>query len=106
MNYLIIGDTDGLIAFINPTDANNEQASTILSFLEEHQATLYFPTTTIAEAVTTLIRKDASPSLAQQIIEHCRTGKIQVIPVDDTVIAAAIPLFNIHGSKQNTFFDA
>jgi hypothetical protein len=37
----IIGDADGLIAFINPKDASNNKATKILTFLEKHDATLY-----------------------------------------------------------------
>ena len=104
--YVIVGDADGLIAFINPQDASNQQANHILSFLEENNATLCFPTTAIAEAVTALQRKHASPPLAQQIIDQCKAGNLLLVPVDDTVITLAIALFNPHGSKQNTFFDA
>jgi hypothetical protein len=95
----IIGDADGLIGFINPHDAHNQQANKILSFLEAHNATLSFPTTAIAEAITTLIRKDASPSLARQIINHCRAGNILFTPVDETVMTTAISFFNPDGSK-------
>ncbi len=104
--FLTIGDADGLIAYINPHDANNTKANTVLSFLEEQQATLYFPTTTIAEAITTLQRKYASPPLAQKLIDQCRAGTLQFITVDETVISLAVTLFNPRGSKQDTFFDA
>ena len=102
----IIGDADGLIAFINPRDASNKQANKILTFLEEHEATLYFPTTTIAETITALVRKHASPPLARQIVEQCKAGSILFIPVDEVVITTAIGLYNPEGSKYNTFFDA
>lgn len=104
--YLIIGDADGLIASINPQDANNQRASSLLSFLEEHQATLYFPTSTIAETITTLQRKHASPPLAQQIIDQCKAGNLLLANVDASIIALATTLFDPHGSKHNTFFDA
>lgn len=102
----IIGDADGLIAFINPHDASNQHAQEIISFLEREQASLSFPTTTIAETVTTLQRKHASPPLAQLVVDQCRSGKLQLVPVDEAVIALASTLFTPHGSKQNTFFDA
>ena len=102
----IIGDADGLMSFINPQDAHNQQEKRILSFLESHNATLSFPTTTIAEAITTLIRKEASPPLARQIIEHCRAGNILLTPVDEAVMTTAISFFNPDGSKKNTIFDA
>lgn len=102
----IIGDADGLIAFINPHDASNKQANKTVTFLEGHEATLYFPTTTIAETITALVRKHGSPPLARQIVEQCKTGNILFIPVDEVVITTAIGFYNPEGSKQNTFFDA
>jgi predicted nucleic acid-binding protein len=105
-NLTIIGDADGLIAYINPQDASNKQANNILAFLEKHEATLYFPTTTIAETITALARKHASPALARQIVEQCKTGSILFIPVDEAVITTAIGFYNPEGSKYNTFFDA
>ena len=102
----VIGDTDGLIAFINPEDANNEKANRSISFMQKNDAILYFPTTTIAETVTTLQRKHASPILAQKVIDQCKEGNLSLIAVDTTIITNAINLFNPYGSKQNTFFDA
>jgi predicted nucleic acid-binding protein len=102
----IIGDADGLIAFINPQDASNRQANKILAFLEEQKATLYYPTTTIAETITALVRKHASPPLARQIVEQCKAGNILFIPVDQAVITTAITFYNPEASKYNTFFDA
>jgi predicted nucleic acid-binding protein len=102
----IIGDADGLIAFINPKDASNNQANKILTFLEEHEATLYFPTTAIAETITSLVRRHASPPLARQIVEQCKAGSFLFIPVNEVVITSAIGFYNPDGSKYNTFFDA
>ena len=90
----IIGDADGLIAFINPQDASNKQASKTLTFLEEEKAALYFPTTAIAETITTLVRKHASPPLARQVVEQCKAGRFSFIPVDETVLKTAIGFYN------------
>jgi predicted nucleic acid-binding protein len=105
-NLTIIGDADGLIAFINIRDASNEQANKILTFLDEQKATLYFPTTAIAETITTLVRKHASPPLARQVVEQCKAGSFSFIPVDEAVLKTAIGFYNPDGSKKNTFFDA
>jgi predicted nucleic acid-binding protein len=102
----VIGDADGLIAFINPRDASNKQANKILTFLEKNEAALYFPTTAIAETITALVRRHASPPLARQIVEQCKAGNLLFIPVDDVVITTAIGLYDPEGSKYNTFFDA
>lgn len=105
-NSLVIGDADGLIAFINPQDASNKKANHIISFLEENNTTLIFPTTAIAEAITTLVRKHASPPLARQLIHQCKAGNLQMTLVDDAVIALAIELYKPQASQYNTFFDA
>ena len=102
----IIGDADGLIAFVNPQNTSNKQASKILTFLDEQEANLYFPTTVIAESITSLVRKHASPPLAMQIVEQCKTGSFLFIPVDEAVITTAITFYNPEASKYNTFFDA
>jgi len=102
----IIGDADGLIAFINPKDSSNKQANKTLNFLDEHEAALYFPTTAIAETITSLVRRHASPPLAMKIIEQCKTGSFLFIPVDEAVITTAITFYNPEASKYNTFFDA
>ena len=77
-----------------------------MTLLEENEATLYFPTTTIAETITALARKHASPALARQIVEQCKFRSILFTPVDEAVITTAIGFYNPDGSKKNTFFDA
>jgi predicted nucleic acid-binding protein len=103
---LIIGDTDGLIGYLNPADPHNKQALSTISFLAQHNAILAFPTTAIAEAVTTFQRKYSNPLLAQQIVEQYKAGHLLTIPIDDTSLQLALSLFDPHGSKQNTLFDA
>jgi predicted nucleic acid-binding protein len=103
---IIIGDTDGLIGFINPKDPHNQQATAIISFLVQHNALLSFPTTAIAETITTLQRKYANPALAQEVIEQYKANNLNLLPIDESVIQLATTLFRPFGSKQNTFFDA
>ena len=61
---------------------------------------------TIAETITALARKHASPALARQIVEQCKFRSILFTPVDEAVITTAIGFYNPDGSKKNTFFDA
>jgi predicted nucleic-acid-binding protein len=53
-----------------------------------------------------LVRKHASPPLAKQIVEHCKSGSILFVPVDEAIITMAIAFYSPDGSKYNTFFDA
>jgi predicted nucleic acid-binding protein len=102
----IISDTDTLIALLNPEDNHNSRAENIVLKLKDAKASIYFPTTTIAEAMTTCQRKLNSPELAQQIVEACKAGRLVLLPVDEAILTLAITLFNPRGSKQDTFFDA
>lgn len=107
MNTLnIIGDTDTLIAILNPSDAHNNKAEAMVRKLSDKKASLYFPTTTIAETVTTFQRKMSSPDLAEQVVKACQSGKLVLVPVTDETITLAMSVFDPSGSKQNTFFDA
>lgn len=107
MNFpLIIGDTDALIATLNPTDNHNDEAIGILQKIAYMKANLFFPTTTIAEAVTALRRKLSLPEISQLLVEKCKNGEISLMPVDSEIIAIAANFYDIKTSKQNTFFDA
>src|SRR5690242_15820876 len=103
---LIIGDADALIALLNPPDAHHQRAKKILVDLLKQQAQIYYPTSALAEAVTTLQRKLSNPSLAALLVEQCSSGNISLLSVDGEIMALAIKYYNPNGSKQNTFFDA
>ncbi len=107
MNTLnIIGDADALIAILNPADAHNSRAEATVRELTGKKASLYFPTSTIAETITTFQRRETNPQLAEQVINACKSGRLVLLPVTEEIIALALTIFDPHGSKQDTFFDA
>src|SRR5438876_11394032 len=102
----IVVDTDAMIGLFNPNDALASDASALLKSIVAAQATLIYPSTTIAETVTTFQRKLNDKAAAAQIVQGIRAKDFIIEMVDQSVIDAASALFNPQGSKQNIFFDA
>jgi predicted nucleic acid-binding protein len=102
----IVVDTDAMIALFNPNDALASDASALLTTIGAAQATLVFPSTTIAETVTTFQRKLNDKAAAARIVEGIRAKDFIIEIVDQSIIDVASTLFDPQGSKQNTFFDA
>src|SRR6266508_1549723 len=102
----IIVDSDALIALVNADDALSGDAMRIAEHLRNIKATLLCPASTIAEAATTFQRKLNRPDLAGAIVASVTAKQLIIEPVDTDILAQAAQLFNPHGSKQNTIFDA
>ena len=103
---IIVVDTDVMIALFSPHDVLAPDASALLTSIGAAQATLVYPSTTIAETVTTFQRKLNDKAAAAQIVQGVRAKDFIIEMVDQSVIDAASALFDPQGSKQNTFFDA
>lgn len=103
---VVVGDADALIALTNTGDANHARALGALDSLERARATIIFPATSFAEAVTAARRKLNDAAVAKKIIELFTQDKVIIAPVDDVIIADAIAYVQLAGSKKNTFFDA
>ena len=102
----IIVDSDTLIALVNVDDALAGDALRIAEHLRNIKATLLYPATTIAETATTFQRKLNRPDLASVIVASVQAHQFIIEPVDVDVLLEAARLFEPHGSKQNTIFDA
>ena len=102
----IVVDTDAMIGLFNPNDVLASDASALLNTIVAAQATLIYPSTAIAETITTFQRKLNDKAAAAQIVQGIRAKDFIIEMVDQSVIDAASALFNPQGSKQNTFFDA
>jgi predicted nucleic acid-binding protein len=102
----IIVDADALIALVDTDDPHSARAFAIAKQLQEIEAPLLYPATTIAEATTTFQRKLNKPALVAQIIGAVTARQFLIEPVDAAVLDAAAALFKPHGSKHNTIFDA
>lgn len=102
----VIGDADSLIALFLDYDSNHERATLTLKKLNEEGVTIVYPNTAIAEAITTLLRRHSNPALAAYVTEQYKNGNFNVEYIGEKTMMHAATLFNPHGSKQNTFFDA
>ncbi len=105
-NIVVIVDSDAIISLVNPADANKQRAAYILTKFQQMKANLYFPATTIVEAITTCQRTLSSPVLTNAMFDKVKRHELSILQVDEEVIALATSLFSPDGSKQNTFFDA
>lgn len=105
-NLLIIVDTDALLALFNPHDIHHKLTYTLFEQLLEADAKIRIPASAISESITALQRKFNKPDLAKQLLDFIKTGDLFIQAVDEDLIAQAADLFNVHGSKKNTFFDA
>lgn len=102
----IIVDADALIALVDSQDAHAQQALAIAMQLQELEAPLLYPATTIVEAAMTLQRKLNKPAMVAQIVAGIKARHFIIEPVDEQILDEAAALFKPHGSKQNTLFDA
>ena len=104
--FPIIVDADALIALVDQDDAHSQQALALAKQLQEIEAPLLYPATTIVEAVTTLQRKLNKPALVAQLVAGIAAHHFLVETIDDELLNRAAALFKPYGSKQNTLFDA
>ncbi len=103
---IVIGDADSLIALFLDYDASHEQATLILKKLHKEEVTAIYPSTAIAETITTLLRKHSNPQLASYLTQEYKDDRFTVEYIDEKIMKLATEIFNPKGSKQNTFFDA
>ncbi len=103
---IVVGDADALIAIYFKNDNFHQAVVKISEKLYQKGATIIFPNTAIAEAVTTLQRKLSNPTAAQLLVSEYKQGGFYVEYVDEEIMELAGDIFNPTGSKKNTFFDA
>src|SRR5713101_107838 len=96
---LIIADADANVALSSKGDVNHQKAKHILESLSAPHASVLFPLTAICEATTAIQKKLNNPKIATYVID-------QVIAVERETIIQALSLFDPHGLKGNTLFDA
>lgn len=103
---LIIVDADAIISLVTADDENHPKTKRIMQHLATIEAYILFPTTAICEAVTVLKRKLNKPEDAASVVKKFQSGNFPIQAVDQEIFDLAADLFNPHGSKQNTLFDA
>lgn len=103
---VVVGDADSLIALLLNYDTNHNRAKSTLTKINQEGVIVIYPSTAIAEAITTLLRKHSSPQLASYLTAQYKNDRFTVEYVDERIMKLATEIFNPNGSKQNTFFDA
>lgn len=102
---LVVADADSIVAQAYAEDANHELVLSLSKLLAEKGAHILFPSTAVAEAVTTLQRKFSDPHLAAGVLNLLTEPGIAIENIDDEMIREAKKLFDPYASKHNTFFD-
>lgn len=105
-SLIVVGDTDGLIAILHEEDINHKKAVETVTRLLTYNAQTVFPLTTIAETITTLIRKLNKPGLAARVVERITSGELAIENTDTDMLDEALKVFDPKGSKKRTIFDA
>lgn len=103
---VIIIDSDGLIALLNPSDKHAKRALEILETLNALGARILHPVTVITETATTFQRRLGKPKLAGHLLNMIKDGQLPIETVDERILEEAMSLFDPKGSKKNTLFDA
>ena len=104
-SLIIIADADAIIAQAVATDSNHDLTLQLAQKLSESGAHILFPSTAIAEAITTLQRKFSDPNLAAATLELLTNSNIAIEDVDQEIIKGAKKLFDPNASKKKTLFD-
>lgn len=104
--FIVIGDTDGLIAILHEEDKNHIRAKEAIVKLLQNEGQIVFPLTCIVETVTTIRRKLNKPKLAKYVVKQITDGKLAIENSDTDLLNNALKIFEPTGSKQNTLFDA
>lgn len=103
---VVVGDTDGLIAILHEEDLHHQTAVETVAKLLQKDAQTVFPLTTIAETITTLVRKLNQPDLAARVIERITNGALSIENTDTDLLGEALKVFDPKGSRKKTIFDA
>ncbi len=102
---LIIADADCIVAQSFADDTHHKTTLALVQKLDKIGGHILFPSTAIAEAITTLQRKFSNPQLAASTLELFTDPSIDIENVDQEAIREARKLFNPNSSKHNTLFD-
>ena len=103
--FVIVVDTDAIIAQVKENDKNHQKAKSISNSLVSSNAQVIYPATTVAEAVTFIQRPLNNPPIAYGTAQLMTGSSAQVAEVNQQTLSDAIKYFSATGSKKNTLFD-
>ena len=86
-------------------DAHFNHCRSLLRILKNKNATLIYPSTTIAESISALQLRINSPKTADQILEFVKLGVFDIEPVDRDILIAASSFLEEGRSRHATLFD-
>lgn len=101
----IIADADSIIAQAYLDDPHHNLSIDLAKKIKEKGATVIFPATAVAEAVTAIQRKFSNPDLADVTLKTFTDPTLIVENIDREIIEKASKFFNSKSSKHNTVFD-
>lgn len=102
---IVVADADCIVAQAYADDKHHKITLALVKKMDRMRVHLIFPSTAIAEAVTTLQRKFSNPQLAASTLELFTNPSIDIENVNREIIREAGRLFDPKSSKHNTIFD-
>lgn len=102
---IVIADADCIVAQAYADDVHHKMTLELVKKMDRIGAHLLFPSTAIAEAVTTLQRKFSNPELAASTLELFTDPSIDIEEINQEIVREAGKLFDPKSSKHNTIFD-
>lgn len=105
-NFLILLDSDAVIASILEDDALHKKATEIFELLAKKGVILYITTTVVAETAVGLHRKFNQRDKSLNFLEKTVSKWVKIIAVDEDLLIDAYQVLRQTESKKNTIFDA
>lgn len=102
---IVVADADSIVAQAYADDASHKATMDLVQKLDESGGHIIFPSTAIAEAITTLQRKFSNPGLAASTLELFTDPSVDIDNVGQETIREAKKIFDPKSSKHNTIFD-
>ena len=102
---VVVADSDALIAQANFEDKHHKKAIVISRILNDKQALILYPVTTIAETTAYMQRVLNSNATAYSTAEYFTDPSVNVLEVNQQILTKAFSYFSSKASKKNTLFD-
>lgn len=105
-NLVVVVDADVIIAQVYKNDPSHIESVTTFNKLSQLNAKLIYPTTAIAEAVTTIQRKLNQRNLALATSASFTYSHLNIVSIDNHIYMKAVSKYFLKiNSKKNTIFD-
>ena len=108
MSKPVILDSSALIAQINLADSLHEKAQAVNDVLSQTQRAVILPYEVFAEALNIFGKKvgrSEAASAGKALLARHVSGSLQIIPSDETILAAALDLLLTAKGKSPSFVD-